>query len=600
MSQIKTTEIEGDVCISRHTAIGGNAVVQGNTTVQKSLKVKGWLDAPNIKGPNKGIFSTESELREAYPQPRNGWWALVGNTLPAPLFIVKNNDWVPTGQTAGNPTIDGEQYQDALTESVSDLNRKVLDIKESKGQPNGLAPLDAAAMVPEVNLPLSSFGVMQFSGMVNGVTVQDSTSDKGYKFAGCTVVYDTAINRFLLEVTDGDNKTYYRNWSNSGRHGRPDPDNGSVIPYSDKIFIHPNGGGLAYVWTGTTLEQIALNSTLASLRGLVDNLKESIGALGIADSNLITDLTKKADIDDSGHVPLAQTPDDALDTVEFAYFSRIEQNEIEGATLKASTDPGAKVVYSTVVNKFLLRYVVNGEVMPHYYSKWADAARFGVDALKRGATPHSHKTYFCTVNLTEDEAGANGEELPPEFGRAYYRWNGHQLCRVQPQSPVCLSFAYTTQAKVNGVEQYKLGQVSKYDNGTPILSESLSPAWPDRYVVYVSDRKRFMLWLPGYDGGKSQLWPVWPGYEEYGTLDDSKDNCGVVPHAYKIYHNCGDGSLWQWDGEKLATPLSAYEVRKELLAAMLEVAGTYSEAINSLRARLDALEERFTGGVLLL
>lgn len=291
-----------------------------------------------------------------------------------------------------------------------------------------------------------------------------------------------------------------------------------------------------------------------------------------------------------------KTQADALDTVEFAYFSRIEQKEIEGATIKASTDPGAKVVYSTVVNKFLLRYVVNGEVMPHYYSKWADAARFGVAALKRGATPHSHKTYFCTVNLTEDEAGANGEELPSEFGRAYYRWNGHQLCRVQPQSPVCLSFAYTTQAKVNGVVQYKLGQVNKDDNEKLILSESLSPAWPDRYVVYVSDRKRFMLWLPGYDRGKSQLWPVWPGYEEYGTLDDSKDNCGVVPHAYKIYHNCGDGSLWQWDGEKLATPLSAYEVRKELLGVM----DTYNATINSLRARLDALEERFTGGVLLL
>ena len=54
MSSIKTTEIEGDVSVGRHVSIGGNANVQGNATVKKNLKVEGWLDAKNIKGPNKG------------------------------------------------------------------------------------------------------------------------------------------------------------------------------------------------------------------------------------------------------------------------------------------------------------------------------------------------------------------------------------------------------------------------------------------------------------------------------------------------------------------------------------------------------------------
>mgnify|MGYP001146103773 CR=1 FL=1 len=79
MSQIKTTEIEGDVAVGRHSTIGGNATVQGNTTVKKNLKVEGWLDAKNIKGPNKGIFLTAEKLREAYPLPHDGGWALVGN-----------------------------------------------------------------------------------------------------------------------------------------------------------------------------------------------------------------------------------------------------------------------------------------------------------------------------------------------------------------------------------------------------------------------------------------------------------------------------------------------------------------------------------------
>ena len=51
MSQIKTTELEGDVSVGRHVTAGGNVSVQGNTTVKKNLKVEGWLDAKNIKRP---------------------------------------------------------------------------------------------------------------------------------------------------------------------------------------------------------------------------------------------------------------------------------------------------------------------------------------------------------------------------------------------------------------------------------------------------------------------------------------------------------------------------------------------------------------------
>lgn len=121
MSQIKTTEIEGDVAIGRHVTAGGNATIQGNTTVKKNLKVEGWLDARNIKGPNKGIFLDVTKLREAYPLPHDGWWALVGNTLPAPLYIADGGAWVATGESAGNPTIDSQQYNDAVAALDADL-----------------------------------------------------------------------------------------------------------------------------------------------------------------------------------------------------------------------------------------------------------------------------------------------------------------------------------------------------------------------------------------------------------------------------------------------------------------------------------------------
>lgn len=254
MSQIKTTEIEGDVAIGRHVTAGGNATIQGNTTVKKNLKVEGWLDARNIKGPNKGIFLDVTKLREAYPLPHDGWWALVGNTLPAPLYIADGGAWVATGESAGNPTIDSQQYNDAvaaldadlkelakdvsanaqsieqirtqintigssvntLTSDVTGLKNRVSNaetristaegniqsITNSKGMPNGIAGLDAGGKVPSAQLPGYVDDVVEFNAMVSGVTPLATLISKSSTDAGCMVVYDTDNNVFLLAVSN--------------------------------------------------------------------------------------------------------------------------------------------------------------------------------------------------------------------------------------------------------------------------------------------------------------------------------------------------------------------------------------------------------------
>ena len=48
--------------------------MRGSATINHNLTVKGWLDAPNVKGPSKGLFITPESLREAYPTPQEGWW----------------------------------------------------------------------------------------------------------------------------------------------------------------------------------------------------------------------------------------------------------------------------------------------------------------------------------------------------------------------------------------------------------------------------------------------------------------------------------------------------------------------------------------------
>lgn len=80
MSQIKTTEIEGDVAVGRHVTAGGNATIQGHASVKKNLKVEGWLEAKNIKGVNKGLFAADTNLYITYPHPENGWFAGVAAT----------------------------------------------------------------------------------------------------------------------------------------------------------------------------------------------------------------------------------------------------------------------------------------------------------------------------------------------------------------------------------------------------------------------------------------------------------------------------------------------------------------------------------------
>ena len=99
MSSIKTTQIDGDVSVGRNVAIGGQMDVAGNATIGHNLKVKGWLDAPNIKNTNKGIFTTLQKLETAIPNPKDGWLAGVGTSTPFSAYVAENGEWVATGGT---------------------------------------------------------------------------------------------------------------------------------------------------------------------------------------------------------------------------------------------------------------------------------------------------------------------------------------------------------------------------------------------------------------------------------------------------------------------------------------------------------------------
>ena len=121
MSSINTKQIDGDVSVSRNAAIGGDVTVQGRSRFKGNVKIDGWLEAKNIKGAAKGLYTTVEKLKAAYPLPHDGWWALVGTSLPAPIYVADGGEWVPTGQSGGNPTIDSGQYNEAVEQLQEDI-----------------------------------------------------------------------------------------------------------------------------------------------------------------------------------------------------------------------------------------------------------------------------------------------------------------------------------------------------------------------------------------------------------------------------------------------------------------------------------------------
>jgi hypothetical protein len=120
---VKTTQIDGDMSLGRNIAMGGKATIAGSTQIGQDLVVKGWLDAPNIKAANKGVFTSLEALEAAYPEPQDGWFAGIGDSTPFTAYTGQNGSWVATGGTI-DITTDMTRY----TEDIEQLQQDSLDL----------------------------------------------------------------------------------------------------------------------------------------------------------------------------------------------------------------------------------------------------------------------------------------------------------------------------------------------------------------------------------------------------------------------------------------------------------------------------------------
>lgn len=259
MSSIKATQMDGDVSVGRNVAAGGSLRIAGSARVGHDLRVDGWLEAPNVKGANKGVFLTVEKLREAYPDPKPGWIAGVGSSTPFAAWTCEDGEWVSAGGTI-DITVDMTRY----TGDVAQLQEDLGGVKASIGASDGIAPLNASGQVSPQYLPGYVDDVVEFGGMVESVSVQPSSLEKSSGDAGCRVVYAKAKATFVIESVTDSTTAYYADWLDADLYGV----SGSTgaVPCAGKIFVDTQTNK-TYRWSGTTLTVVGNDLALGHTSG---------------------------------------------------------------------------------------------------------------------------------------------------------------------------------------------------------------------------------------------------------------------------------------------------------------------------------------------
>lgn len=152
---IKNESVQGDLSVSRNITAGGKFQSRGNATFDHDVQIKGWLEVSNLKDVCKGLYATEDALKAAYPRPTNGWFAYVGDTLPADVYRAENGAWVKTGQKGGETNIYLDEIENDLESLRDDLNENVGQIQASSSYVTCTTGAGTAAKT----VPLSDFAL---------------------------------------------------------------------------------------------------------------------------------------------------------------------------------------------------------------------------------------------------------------------------------------------------------------------------------------------------------------------------------------------------------------------------------------------------------
>ena len=163
----------------------------------------------------------------------------------------------------------------ALNDSLQGFQEDLTEFKNTKGHSNGLAPLVERGKVASKYLPEYVDDVLEFGGIVSGITPQIVSLDK-YSFdANCSVVYSKDSEVFMLKYEQPSTLpflpatiTYYNNWIDGDLIGEPSA-NGRV-PHSGKIYIDVTANK-TYNWRDGTLKTIGGATAQDGAHGTSEN-----------------------------------------------------------------------------------------------------------------------------------------------------------------------------------------------------------------------------------------------------------------------------------------------------------------------------------------
>lgn len=350
----------GDVEVGRNIDIGGKATIAGSATISGGLKVTGWLEAVNIKGPNKGIFLDVASLRSTYPTPQDGWFAGVGASTPFTAYIGSGGAWVATGGTI-QVTVDMSEY----TAGVENLTNEIDAIKGTgyvsgttlKGlkdsvdnhtqqltsQSATLTTTTAKAnLAADVSKQAREIPTAFFAGILESATITDSECPTTISEANLrnSIYYVSIVHKFVC-LSNG---SYYTGWNDGGEEAYMNESD--TAPLLNKLYAKSNGQlyyvayeNSVYTLTPIMVDLTSITSQLATLTSGLATAKETAGAASL----------------------LAGA----------SHFNGVVEDETDVETGSASI-VAAKVYYLSTLGYFVAKQVDSDT----YYDKWNGCCKY--------------------------------------------------------------------------------------------------------------------------------------------------------------------------------------------------------------------------------
>lgn len=289
--------IDGDATVNGKVNVGGNATFEGN------LKVKGTLDAAKVKQPSVGLFSTLAALQAAYPEPEEGWWAIVGNNIPGEIYDVVDGAWHDTGNEGGGAEIDVSELLSPLEQQVDHHGEAIEELQDNmRTAESDIESLESALdtlLHGDVTTAIESFqevldflsGITDEQSLTLLLTAMKENIKKGFKFMGVatpsmTPAASTAdCPLFYLAITEGTYTNFLSGILKPGDEPEDEPENLPLSLAAGEIALFmPTTIGNSIWWQKRVLDiakKSYVDAKVAALNERMDNIGEEITRLDV-------------------------------------------------------------------------------------------------------------------------------------------------------------------------------------------------------------------------------------------------------------------------------------------------------------------------------